>query len=390
LEAELPDQPKPPPATPTEAEFVAKAHALVPILAAREKEATEARDIPGETIADFRRAGLLRLLQPSRFGGHQASVGVFLQAVEILAGGCASSAWVYGVLAELEWVIACLPERGQIDIWGDDPEALAAGSIVPRAAGRPTTGGWRVTGRYAFASGCRHARWLIVGARCQDTAGREEPRYLFVPTGEVEIIDDWHALGMRGTGSFSLMLRDVFVPEHRSITIADIVAGTPPGSLVHPDYAVLRAPRYYLVPFVLPAVGFALGRRALALATEGLRARDPSPSDAFHMRLGRAAALIESALLIFTARRDSAVARLESGTPIHEADVLRNRRDVALAFQMIRLGVEHLVALRGAGAVYDAEPLQPVLRDITAIGMHMIVGEEGGMIPYGRYLMRPG
>ena len=296
------------------------------------------------------------------------------------------------MLGELEWVIACLPERGQIDIWGDDPAALAAGSIVPRAAGVSTSGGWRVTGRYAFASGCRHARWLIVGARCQDRAGREEGRYLFVPMREVEIIDDWRALGMRGTGtgSFSLMLHDVFVPVHRAVTIADIVAGTPPGRLVHPGYAVLRAPRYYVVPFVLPAVGFALGRRALALATEALRARVLSPSDAFHMQLGRAAALIESALLIFTTRRAESVARLESGASTSEADVLRNRRDVALAFQMIRQGIEQLVAVNGARTVYDAEPLQSVLRDVTSIGTHMVVGEEASMVPYGRFLMRPG
>jgi 3-hydroxy-9,10-secoandrosta-1,3,5(10)-triene-9,17-dione monooxygenase len=195
---------------------------------------------------------------------------------------------------------------------------------------------------------------------------------------------------MRGTGSFSLMLHDVFVPEHRGVTIADIVAGTPPGRLVHPDYAVLRAPRYYIVPFVLPAVGFALGRRALALVTEALCARGLSPSDAFHMQLGRAAALIESALLVFTTRRAESVARLESGAPISEADVLRNRRDVALAFQMIRQGVEQLVALNGARTVYDAEPLQSVLRDVTSIGTHIVLGEEAAMVPYGRLLMRSG
>jgi 3-hydroxy-9,10-secoandrosta-1,3,5(10)-triene-9,17-dione monooxygenase len=370
-------------------EFLARARALVPILAEREPAATEARNVPAETIDDFHRAGLLRLLQPRRFGGHQASLGVFLQVVEILAEGCASSAWVYGVLAELEWVIACLPEQGQIDIWGDDPMALAAGSIVPRAVGVPVSGGWRVTGRYSFASGCRHAQWVIVGVRCQDRAGREEPYYLFVPTRDVEIIDDWHALGMRGTGSFGLMLHDVFVPSHRAVTIADIVAGTPPGVLVHPDYAVVRAPRYYVVPFVLPAVGFGLGRRALALATEALRARGLSPSDAFHMQLGRAAALIESALLIFATRRAETVACLESGAPILEADVLRNRRDVALAFQMIRQGVEQLVALNGARTVYDGEKLQSVLRDVTSIGMHIVVSEEAAMVPYGCFLMRP-
>jgi alkylation response protein AidB-like acyl-CoA dehydrogenase len=376
-------------ATPTSrADFLSRARALVPILTARQAQATAARDVPPESIEDLRQAGLLRLLQPRCFGGEQASVGVFMEIVEILAEGCASTAWVYGVLAELEWVIACLPERGQLDIWGDNPEALAAGSIVPRAIGVRENEGWRVSGRYAFASGCRHAQWIILGVRCQDGNGSEEPRYLFVPTPEIEILDDWHALGMRGTGSFSIQLHDVFVPEHRSVSIADIAAGTVPGRLVHPDYAVISAPRYYLVPFVLPAVGFGLARRALATATAALRDSGKA-SDALHLRLGEAAALIESALLIFATRRARSVAHLGSGAPVAEADILRNRRDVALAFRMIRQGVDLLVALSGARAVHDGHPLQSIQRDLTTIGTHIIVNEEAALVPYGRYLLRP-
>jgi len=373
----------------TEADVLANARALVPTLAARAATTTAARDVPAETIGDFGRAGLLRLLQPRRFGGRQTSVGTFVQAVEILAEGCASSAWVYGVLVELEWVIACLPEHGQIEIWADDPEARAVGSIVPRAIGRPTTGGWRVTGRYSFASGCRHAQWAIVGVLCRDPAGHEEPRYLVVPMREVEIVDDWHAIGMRGTGSFSLKLNDVFVPEHRSVSISDLAAGTPPGRLVHPDYPLARAPRYYVVPFVLPAVGFALGRRALALVPPALRARGRPSSDALHLRLGEAAGLIECGLLIFGARRAESVARVDAGDPIQEADVLRNRRDVTLAFKMVHRGVERLVALNGARTVYDADPLQAISRDLGAIANHVIVSEEAALTPYGRLLLRP-
>ena len=375
--------------TPTDAEFLARARSLVPILAAREAETAAARDVPAETIADFRQAGLLRLLRPRRFGGHQSSVGVFLQAVEILAEGCASSGWVYGVLAELEWIIACLPERGQIDIWGDDPESLAVATTIPNNAATRALGGWRFSGRQPFASGCRHARWVIVGARCLDEAGREEaPRYLAIPMREAEILDDWHALGMRGTGSSSLMLRDVFIPEHRTVTIADIVAGTPPGRLAHPGYALLRAPRYYLVPFVLPAVAFALARRALGLVSAALRGRGASLSDARLLRLGEAAALIECGHLIFTTRRAAAVAGLASGAPIPEAEVLRNRRDVVLAFQMINQGVERLATLAGARSVYDTDPLQAIRRDLATIATHIVVNEEGGMVPYGRFLLR--
>jgi hypothetical protein len=89
---------------------------------------------------------------------------------------------------------------------------------------------------------------------------------LLVPLAEAEIVDDWQVLGLLGTGSKSLVLRDVFVPEHRSVMVSDLFAGTPPGALVHPDYPVLRAPRGFLVSYSLPPVGIALGRRALDIA----------------------------------------------------------------------------------------------------------------------------
>ena len=369
------------------ADLLLRAQALVPELASRARAATEARNVPEATIADYRRAAILRVLQPRRFGGYQESVGVFLRIVEVLTEGCASSAWVYAVLGELQWVIALLPERGQDDIWSNEPEAVAAGSLVPRAFGRRSQNGWRVSGRYSFASGCMHAQWVIIAARCEDAAGNEIPRYLVIPSGEIEIIDDWHSLGMRATGSRSLMLHDVFVPEHRSILLRDVLDGTPPGRLVHPDYQLLRAPRYYLVPFVLPAVAFALARKALSLVPPSLHARGVPPSDILHLQLGEAAAQIETANLIFAARRAESVARLDAGKAIDEADVLRTRRDVTLAFGLLKRGVDRLAAINGARTVYDNDPLQSVLLDITAISTHIVLNEQAAMVPYGRWIM---
>ena len=182
-----------------------RARALVPILAAREPAATARREVSTDTIDYFRCAGILRLLQPRCFGGNQASVGIFLQIVDILAEGCASSAWVYGVLAELEWVIACLPERGQIDIWGGDPEALSAGQHHAPRVRTPRPGWLARVGALPVRQRVPHASWAILGARCEDAAGNEVPRYLFVPMRDLEIVDDWHTLGMRGTGSFSVV-----------------------------------------------------------------------------------------------------------------------------------------------------------------------------------------
>lgn len=370
-----------------EAELLARARAMVPGLAARAASVTAERSVSDETISEFHQSGILRVLQPRRYGGYQAPFGLFLDILDILIEGCASSAWVYAILGELQWVIASLPERAQEEIWGTDPLAVAAGSIIPRVPARRCEGGWRLTARYPFGSGCLHAQWVFIAARCQEADGQEQVRYLVLPVGDVEIVDDWHVLGMRGTGSRTLALHDVFVPEHRTIPLPGVLAGTPPGRYVHADYGLLRSPRYFLVPFVLPAVAFGLARHALPKAAASLAARGGPRSDVLHFRLAEAAARIETANMIFATRRAESLARLEQGEPIGEYDAARNRRDVAFAFRSLREGVEELAALNGARTVYDSDPLQPVLRDIMTIANHIVLNEEMAMVPYGRLML---
>jgi alkylation response protein AidB-like acyl-CoA dehydrogenase len=376
----------------TEALFE-QASALVPALAAREAAATATRDIPRETIEDYHRAGILRVLQPRRFGGHQAPFDLFSRIVEKLAEGCASSAWVYAVLGEHQWIIACMPEQAQIDVWGDDPRAVACSSLAPRATAQRATGGWRLSGQFPFSSGSSHAQWAIIGARCPDAAEHVATRYLLVPTREIEIIDDWHVLGLRATGSRTLLLRDVFVPEHRTVALRDLYDGSTPGARVHPDYDLLRAPRGFLVPFSLAPVGFSPGRRALAVTAEALRTRlsrgvrRMADSEVVQLQLGEAGAAIEVATLVLHARREESMAILRSGRAILDDDILRNRRDITFALHEVRRGVDRLVEITGARAVYDSDPLQMLARDLQAIMTHYTVNRQAAMVPYGRLLL---
>jgi 3-hydroxy-9,10-secoandrosta-1,3,5(10)-triene-9,17-dione monooxygenase len=374
-------------------QVLARAHALVPLLAEREAATNTARDVPAATIEAYHAAGLLRVLQPRRFGGLQLSFDVFSRSIEILTEGCASSAWVYAVLAEHQWIIASLPAQGQIDVWGDDPRAVASSSLAPRETATRCDGGWRLSGRFPFSSGCSHAQWAIVGARCDDAAGNLATRYLLVPMREVEIIDDWHVLGLRGTGSRTLMLRDVFVPAHRTVLLRELLEGTPPGAQVHPEYDVLRAPRGYLVVFSLPPVAFALGRRALALAASALSGRLSrgvtrlAESEVVQLRLAEAAASIEVASLVLETRRAQSVAAVASGRAITPAEVLRNRRDITFGMRQIRDAVQGLVELCGSRSVHDSDPLQPMLRDILTIATHQAFSPLATLVPYGRLLL---
>jgi alkylation response protein AidB-like acyl-CoA dehydrogenase len=221
-----------------------RARSLLPLLKARAPAAAAARQLPAETVAEYRAAGILRILQPRRFGGMQGRFSLFSRIVEELTYACASSAWVYAVLAEHQWIIAQYPEQAQLDVWGEDPEAVASSSLAPREAARRVPGGWRLSGRYPFSSGCDHAQWAIIGAFLGEKGDPRGVAYLLVPLAGVEIVDDWQVLGLLGTGSKSLVLDDVFVPAHRHVMVSDLFAGTPPGALVTP-----------IIPFCAPRGG---------------------------------------------------------------------------------------------------------------------------------------
>ncbi len=181
--------------------------------------------------------------------------------------------------------MAVRPRPGSMRCWpsisGSSPSTpkrrrSTSGATIPRRSPRPrwrrappakrVAGGWRLSGRFPFSSGCDYAQWAILGAFLGEMGDPRHIAYLLAPLAEVEIVDDWQVLGLAGTGSKSLVLHDVFIPEHRCVMVSDLFAGTPPGALVHPDYPVLRAPRGFLVSYSLPPVAIALGRRALDIA----------------------------------------------------------------------------------------------------------------------------
>jgi alkylation response protein AidB-like acyl-CoA dehydrogenase len=378
---------------PEERVLLERARALIPRLAERAPEAAAARQLPAETIADYHDCGILRILQPKRFGGLQGRFSIFSRIVEELTWGCPSSAWVYAVLAEHQWIIAQYPEEAQIDVWGNDPLAVAASSLAPRAAAKRVPGGWRLSGQYSFSSGCDHAQWAILGAFLGEMGDPAHIAYLLVPLTEVEIVDDWRVLGLRGTGSKSLALHDVFVPEHRSVMVHDLFAGTPPGAKVYPEYPVVRAPRGFLVSHSLAPVGIALGGKALEVACRALAGRMSrgvtrlAQSEVVQMAVGEAAAAIDVATHLLHTGRDYSTEQVGTGRKITAAEALRARRDMVYAQHQVKWAVDRLCELSGARWTYDSDPLQEIRRDIEIILTHHAASRMAAMVPWGQQLL---
>lgn len=373
-----------------ESDLLERAHALIPVLAERAAATIAARDVPPETVADFHRIGILRITQPRRFGGLQLRYSLFSRIVELLTEGCASSAWVYAVLGEHQWLLASYPLQAQIDVWGDDPLALASSSLAPRSTAERIAGGWRLSGDYPFSSGSTHARWAIIGAFLDSQGDPAKVAYLLVPFTDIEIIDDWHVLGLAGTGSRSLRLCDVFVPEHRCALLSEMLAGTPPGAAVHPDYAMVRAPRGLFVNYSLPPVAVSLGKRALRIALANLRDRvsrgttRKSESEFVQIMVAEAAAAIDAATLTMHSGLAAAEALVAKGDRIPHEYVLRTRRDMTHAQHQVQWAVEKLVEVCGARSVYDTDALAAIRRDVLTVLTHSIASRQAAMGAWGR------
>jgi 3-hydroxy-9,10-secoandrosta-1,3,5(10)-triene-9,17-dione monooxygenase len=374
----------------TRADAVARARELTPLLRAGADAADANRDVAAETIAAVSASGLFRVMAPRAFGGSQLGLATLIEVAAELASGCGSTGWLYAVLGGHNWLASLFPLETQREIFSD-PDALVASVVrLGGARPRPVEGGYRVrdaVGKYC--SGGTHADWIVLGAGVERDDGVVEPTYLLVPKSDVEIVDDWFTVGLRGTGSRTLRIADAFVPARRAIAIADLSRGASPGARLH-DVPAYRAPFPQILAISLAGVPIGIARAGLAAYRDAFRARvagwpaaQVAEQGGFFMRVAEAGADIDAAFALVMKdclEIDAAV----DGNRTAPIDRARYMRDISHAAWRCRLAVNSLFEASGGSAVYDTHGLQRIWRDINAAAAHNSFVREraGGM--YGR------
>ncbi len=226
----------------TAADLIARAEALVPALRARALQCEADCKVADETIRDFQEAGFFKILQPKRWGGYEMDPEVFYAVQMKVAEGCMSSAWVLGVVAVHNWQLALFDAQAQADVWQDDPSTLISSSYMPRADVTPVEGGYRISGRWGFSSGVDHCQWAFLGGLVPDPeGGAPDYRTFLVPRSDFEIDYVWDTMGLRGTGSQDVVVKDAFVPAYRTHRSKDGFAATSPGLKVN-DAPLFKLP----------------------------------------------------------------------------------------------------------------------------------------------------
>ena len=354
--------------------LIEAARALAPALAERVAEADALRRVPDATIADFRDAGFFRMLQPARWGGLEVEPRTFFDVQMTIGAACASSAWVLGVVAVHAWQLALFPLAAQEEVWGADRAALISSSYAPTGKVTRVDGGFRISGRWSFSSGCDHCQWVFLGGMVPGDA--PEMRTFLVPRRDYRIEDNWHVVGLKGTGSKDIVVEDAFVPEHRTHRLIDGFKRSSPGNEVNPA-PLYRLPfgQIFVRSVSTTAIGIAQGaldayRRNTAsriAASDGAKvALDPSAQAV----AAHAAAAIEDLRATLHRNFEELMGQAARGEEMPLERRLKFRLDSSLAVARAVEVVDALFTESGGRAIFLGSPLLRCFLDVHAARAH--------------------
>jgi two-component flavin-dependent monooxygenase len=372
--------------------IVTRAPGVAEIAARHTEEAETARRLSPEVVRAVLDAGFARHFVPVAHGGDAGGFSELTSAVGLVGEGCTSAAWAASLAAYAGRYAAFLPAEGQAEIWADGPDALLAGALMPSGKAEPVAGGWLLSGEWKYISGVHFAHWALACAvvsaeNPEDSDTRPEVRFFAVPRADFSIEDSWFTVGMRGTGSDTLVLADAFVPEHRTLARSLVHAGRAPASGARCHIVPMHAVN--ALPFAAPLVGAVRGALRAWIARTGARVdrrgRAVGEMPSTQVSLARSAAEVDAAELLIL--RTAAIADGTETCPSEGEAAVRGARDLALAVELLVSAVDRVFRAGGTSGQSSSDPVQRFWRDVNSAASHVALSFETTGAAYGAWAL---
>lgn len=366
------------------AELVGRAAGLVDRLRAAGGESDARRTVSDELITEVTDAGLFRVCSPAAFGGYEGNLRTYMDVVAELGRGDGSMSWIAFLANNNASIIAQFPPAAVAEVFDGNPDARSIAVLAPTATTTKVDGGYRVSATWGFASGSLYADWALNAAPLDDGAGGTESGLVLIPMSELRIEDTWFAVGMRGTGSNTVIAEDVFVPDHRAMPLAELMRfnglGNQDASASYRQAFAVQA----LIVVAAPLLG--LAQAALELTLERVtKAKkrityssytDLRDSPAMQMRIAHASSLISTGRMTVTGWVDRIVAAAEAREEMSVAERAQLRVDLGTALGLLNEAVNQLMFVQGASGFMESNPFQRVWRDFSVGLRHGLVSPE--------------
>jgi 3-hydroxy-9,10-secoandrosta-1,3,5(10)-triene-9,17-dione monooxygenase len=377
-------------------EMVERARHLAPRFAERAEACERLRRLPDESERDLHAAGLFRIAQPARVGGPELDVGIFVDVCAEIARVCPSTAWNLGNLASHHWMLGYFPPETQDELWDVSTDVLIATSLAfPAGRGRQVEGGYEIAGRWPLSSGVDNSDWNLLAfmVRERDGGPPVDQRLALVHRSQYEIIDTWHAVGLSGTGSKDVAIRDLFVPERRTLTAWAMNGKPHPGSSVNAG-PLFRLPLLALGPYVLTGVMLGCARGAYETVVGAARKRNATTtglpvnaSQTIQIKVAEASARIDAAETIMREACRHAMAVARAGGEPAQDDKVRYRRDAFFSVRMCLEAVDILMGIAGSGGLLLGGNMQRLFRDAHAANAHVMFSPDIQGTIYGQHAL---
>ncbi len=356
---------------------------LVPVLKERAARTEQLRQMPPETVQDLVSSGLIRLGNPQRYGGLDVEYDAAFDVSWELGRACGSTAWCYSLWTVHNWWVGHFPEQAQEELFASGPDTLASSALNPgRGQAEPVAGGLRVSGHWSFSSGCDVASWVMVAV----------PRpngllWALLPRPDYDILDTWFTSGMRGTGSKDIVIRDAFVPAHRTIDPGRAGDGEWTGWELHRRLSY-RLPLRCMTGWDLlaPLIGIAQGAvdefTSCLRGTSGLgRTAD---SVLVQVRLAEASVEVDAARELHRHSIREILDKAERREEFTHLDRARYRRNKNFAARLCVQAVNRLFEASGGRAILESEAIQRFHRDANAASHHQGLSWDAAAEEFGR------
>ena len=371
-------------------------HVILPQIAANAEKTEQARTVVDENIRLLKDIGFTRAFQPKKYGGLEISLAEFCECVATLAGACASTAWAASLLNTHSHQLALFSAQLQEEVWGEDPEATLSSSVAPFGKIEEGEGGVRLSGDMTWSSGCDHAEWAIMGFMREgsDVNPKAHTHFAVVPRSEYEIIDDWYACAMKGSGTKTLKIRDVFVPNYRIESAQALMTGKSTGYGLYPDSEIFFAAYrpYFACGFSAIGLGIAEQMIEWFIVRSKTRVRaytlaEVGKDTPAYMRLAEAKHQVNAARALLEKDWNDLSQQCKS-QKLQSADQLANwRTNQAYATKMCIQAVDRLFESSGANAWFNSNEAQRLFRDSHMTAAHAYTDYDVCAQIYGRHLI---
>jgi len=379
----------------TREDAVAQAQELAAALPGRRSETEELRRVPDSTMEEFVASGLLRLNQASRWGGAELGTEAAVEVIAEIAKGDASAGWVFGLIASHFWLVCLFPPEAQEEMWGRDPNVMMSSSFAAtEGACERVEGGYRVQGRWPFSSGSDHCTWAMVGFVLPPSGPDQPPTLVWglLPREDYRVDDDWRTVGMRGTGSNTLVVDGAFIPDHRCINPWEVSAGTAPGTAINPA-PLFRLPFGPALAYYLSAPALGAAERTFADWVQYIGGKrqvftgaEVGKQAPMLIRAGELSAQLEAARLLMTTTPreiDEAILR----GPLDQELRVRSGRNATYAVRLCVDVVERCMQFSGGTGLFEHHPVQQGWRDVHGVAAHVGFGVDAAYGTYGNLLL---